>query len=469
MTITKKILYHKGALCIAALLLNIFFLSFHYNKPFFEELLLPHGEIAYNVCMHNSIKTNPERMKQVALQQRDKGALIDYADIDHSHFAYPTEYRSINDTVGYGIVLGLLWKLTGACYYWYMQIVQAILFSLGMWLFYDIAFLLFGNAHIALFCSIAQLFFFPLMYLNVQVLRDIWAYYALLLLLYGLLSYLKKGTSVYTVIMCSIFFSLFQGVRPTVFFTLATVSLAVWWWFKNERTKKVMTALGIFWITNVLLFWLPFMAYNKIAYNQYLVSPAGQDLYEGLGEFENDKGYVMDDGVFEREMKEKYGLVLGTVACDEKGKELFWQAVKEDPAFYITCLVKRLQFIFFFNPLWTSYVDDLFNSAATMKEKIRIVVTQPGSFVMKCIDYLSAKLLYVEFFLLLGWLGFFLLLLQKNYLPVVMVAAVILSSISKFPSHMEPRYLVTFYWVFSFFVGYLAWSAKEYFFKQSKS
>jgi hypothetical protein len=243
---------------------------------------------------------------------------------------------------------------------------------------------------------------------------------------------------------------------------LGTLSLAVLWWFRKEKRKQVITMLTIFWLANIAIFWIPFMAYNKIAYGQYIISPVGQDLYEGLGEFPNDKGYVMDDGLFGREMEEKYGLTLGTAACDEKGKELFWQAVQEDPIFYLQCLVKRVRFLFFFNPLWTSYVDDLFKDAPTMKEKLIIIATQPASFIMKCIDYLGAKLWYVELFLVLGWLGCILLIVQKKYFPVLIIMAVIISSISKFPSHMESRYLVTFYWAFSFFIGYLAWSIKEY-------
>ena len=97
-----------------------------------------------------------------------------------------------------------------------------------------------------------------------------------------------------------------------------------------------------------------------------------------------------------------------------------------------------------------------------MKEKLIIIATQPASFIMKCIDYLGAKLWYVELFLVLGWLGCILLIVQKKYFPVLIIMAVIISSISKFPSHMESRYLVTFYWAFSFFIGYLAWSIKEY-------
>ncbi len=406
-------------------------------------------------------------MQHISALHREKKSLIDYSSLDHSVYAAPTEYRSINDTVGYGILLGLLWKITGSCHYWHIQLLQAILFSLFMWLFYDIAFLLFGNVYIAIFCSVAHLFFFPLIYLNVQAMRDIWAYYALLILLYGLLSYFLKHASISRLVLCGIIFAVFQGIRPTVVFTLATLSLALWWWFRKTQPKKVFTALGILWITNIIFFWLPFMVYNKIAYDQYIVSPAGQDLYEGLGEFPNDKGYVMDDGIFEQEMKEKYGLALGTMACDDKGKELFMQAVKADPIFYIKCLTQRVRFLFLFNPLWTSYVDNLFYDAGTIKQKVAVIVHSPASFFMKLLDYAGAKLFYVEFFLLLGWLGFMVLLWQKKYFPVLIIMAVVLSSVSKFPSHMESRYLVNFYWAFSFFVGYLAWSCKEYFLKRA--
>lgn len=462
-TTVHNTFFYRLMVCAAALAINLFFLAFHDRTLFFDGLLLPHGEIGYNLCHHNSIKVNPQRMAHVASLQKKIGARIDYEDVDHAAFGAPTEFRTINDTVGYGVLLGLLWKVTGACRYWYVQLLQVLLFSLSMWLFFEVALLIFGNAQAALFCSIAQLFFFPLAYLNVQALRDIWAYYALLLVLYLFLQSVQKKMAWGLLAFLSILFAVFQHLRPTVFFTLITLTMVFLWWCRGDSWQRVARAALFLWCANVAFFWIPFMAYNKSAYDHWLVAPAGQDLYEGLGEFPNDKDLVMDDEQFARDMRETYGLTLGTVACDAKGKELFWQVVKNDPLFYLRCLAQRVRFLFLFNPRWGSGVDNLFAGAATLRQKLVVIFHAPGAALMKCIDYAGSALCYVEFFLLLGWLGCLVLLLQKKFLPVLVIMAVIVSGWSKFPSHMEARYLVTFYWSFSFFVGYLLWFLKNSF------
>ena len=207
------------------------------------------------------------------------------------------------------------------------------------------------------------------------------------------------------------------------------------------------------------------MTYNKIAYNRYLVSPSGHDLLHGLGEFKNPWGYVMSDNWFGEFMQKNYHLAYGTVEINEKAHELFVAAVTEQPLLYLSMIVRRLPSLFFFNSLWTNNVDHLFDHCKSTIEKIMYGISHPLSVLIKCIDYAIARLHYIEFFLLLGWIGMFLAWRHRYHQAVIFTLCIAFSCISKLPSHMEARYLVIFYWVFAFFVGY----AINYFYLKIKN
>ncbi len=435
-----------------ALLLNIFFFLFNQKTFFFTGLLAPHAEIAFNLYNNNSIKVNPERIQNFATLCNEKEQLVTYEEFNTSTVSDDTEYRSVNDTIGYGILLGLLWKLTNKLTYQNMQMLQMLLFSLLMILIYESAMLLFHQRQIALFVCGAFLCYFPLIFLNVQVMRDIWGYYGLAVIFYSIIAAYHNSLSLNKGIFYSLFFALCQWMRPTIFFTLIPITLALL--FFRKKSSKPIYIISLFWLLNALAFWIPFIAYNKTAYNRYLVSPAGQDLIEGLGEYKNPWGFIMDDEWFASYMQKNYQLKQGTIEINDKAHELFIKAIQKHPFSYISMILKRIPLLFFFNPLWTNNVDHLLDHCHSLRERIFYCLSHPLSLLMKCIDYAIAKLHYIEFFLLLGWLGIFLAWQNRHHSAVVFALCIAFSCISKLPSHMEARYLIIFYWVFAFFVGY---------------
>jgi len=78
-----------------------------------------------------------------------------------------------------------------------------------MLLIYQIGLMLFDSTAVAFYSGIALLCFFPIIFLNVQVLRDIWAYYGLVILLYTSLRFLHAQTSLWHLAIGGILFRLF--------------------------------------------------------------------------------------------------------------------------------------------------------------------------------------------------------------------------------------------------------------------
>lgn len=219
---------------------------------------------------------------------RQARQLIDYNGItcDTSHVHEPF---AINDTVGYGILLGLLWKITHSLRFYDVQLVQIVMFSLLMLIYYQIAYLLFESTMIAFMCGMFQLLFFPLLAYNVMPVRDVWAYYGMLVLLYASLASYYNQLALPDLVICFIFVSCCLWMRPTL--ACATVLLTMfsimYMMRYEEHYKKITTFLAALWLITVFCFWLPYMHLNYTTYGRCLVSPAGQSLLEGLGELPN--------------------------------------------------------------------------------------------------------------------------------------------------------------------------------------
>jgi len=94
------------SLFLASLALNGIYLFFNYHNNYYPTLLSSHGEVGYNVYRYNSVKVNPERRSALCAQHKKLKRVVDYREIDPERFGPPTQYRSIQDTVGYGVLLG---------------------------------------------------------------------------------------------------------------------------------------------------------------------------------------------------------------------------------------------------------------------------------------------------------------------------------------------------------------------------
>ena len=452
-------LFNKHALLLFCLSLglNFIFLFFNRKNLFVDGLIKSHGEVAYNIYKYNSIKINPARMGELYKLESKTKQRADYYEIDHEKFGPPTAYRNYGDTIGYGVLIGLIWKITNSLNYLDIQILQILIFSFLMFLFYYIAFILFSSYIIAFLSGIALLLFFPIIYLNVQVFRDIWPYYASIILLFTQLRFLYNNKKWSQLFICGTLFALIQFMRPPIFLLLITTSIVLMLYSlcssKLKLTHILKLSLTLFAL-NFIFFWIPFMTYNKIAYNQYLVGPTGVNFIQGIGEFPNKWGYKLSDGWYPNHMKEEIES-LSEIERDNKAKDLFLSAVKEEPLYYLSCIIKRVPRLLFPGLPWFNYQDTkelylMYVTGTPLSEIIKLIFRNPTI----TFDFV-ARHVYIGFYLLFAYLGIILALIRKKYFTVlILFCGIIFASYYVIFAHIDHRYLIPYYGLFSFFVGY---------------
>ena len=92
-------------------------------------------------------------------------------------------------------------------------------------------------------------------------------------------------------------------------------------------------------------------------------------LGSGDGEFNNPWGLSIDDISFDLFMQKKYGLKCGSLECDDKARQLFWEIIITNPWFYIMTLIKRLHSIILPGLPWFPYNES--QATFSFSEKIK--------------------------------------------------------------------------------------------------
>lgn len=464
-TVGKKVksvaLINKQSLLLVclALCMNILFL-YLYNPKVYFAITQAHGQIGYNFYRYNVIGMNSALTQQMNSLMREQGRLVDYDNVDLPQ-AVNYEPFPINDTVAYGLLLGFIWKLTGSLKFIDIQMLQIIIFSLLMLIYYQVAYMLFGCTQIAFCCGIAQLCFFPLLAYNVMPVRDVWAYYGLLVLCYAVLSYLFKQSNITASISCLIFFALCQWIRPTLSCALMMMTIFLVAYAVKKNNVRAFYLIGYMWFISILFFWLPFSYYNYTTYGRYMVSPAGQSLLEGLGELPNRWGHQLNDEYVNQFIGNKYNLVYGTIAFDEAAMQEFKQCVKEDPWHYIKTLLWRLPDVCLPGLQWIFYEQSPYAGCNGMAEKLICVFSS----WQNIIDFVLRHI-WMRLYLLCAYAGLVLLLMRKRYSAVAFILTCLVSGLSTYPSHIEYRYIVPFYWVTSLLAGFLVYGIIEFIFNK---
>jgi hypothetical protein len=431
-------LFNKNALILAALalLVNFIFLYFNYdNNKFCPGFMAQHKEVAQSVYRYNSIKVGPLKDGR------------------------PTKYRSYSDTPAYGLLMGLLWKVTGSENLLYMKLFQVLLFVFFMFLFYQIAFMIFASAIPAIISCIALLFFFPMLFLNVQIAKDGLVYYAGVILLYTILKYLIFKPSFLYLATGSTCFALFQWFRPSLIFTTLLFSLVIVFFYMllaKYNLKTIALSFLCLILPNILVFWIPFASYNKAAYGHAIIMPKGYNLLSGLGEFPNKWGYELGEGWIVPHLQKHHNYQGSDgYESEKKAEEVFWQRFHENPCHFFSSVLKRIPRIFFPGLLWFNYQDNvelytLYATGTPIKDIFKMLLRSPSIIF----DFV-ARHIYIGLYLLIAYLGLLLALIRKKWLFIFLVYfGTIVPSYSVIISHTEHRYLIPSYAFYALFVGY---------------
>ena len=415
-----------------------------YNMPY----CLVYHISAYNFFKHNTLFTWYERdlcWKDGLIHSKvpNSGAVIGQ--------------HPVTETIGFAVIVGLLWKITGSPSIYHIQLLAIILFALSFLFLYEIAFLLFNSHIVALLTCISNLLFFPLTYTAIQGRNDIWTYFGIVLLLFIVAKH-KKQTHFVGLFLWGIVIALLQWVRSALMFPVfGVIFLLIMLDFLTEKNGHYRSLIFGLFLSNILFFWAPFFIVNKIYYGRYFVGPLGLLLLVGLGEFPNKWGIVCKDSW----VMDRISFSLGTVDFDDEAKALFFKFFKEDPLFFLSNIFRRCVNLLFWNFTWFDYDPALYNYSTHIIDKIKLLIASP----VVLFDFIF-RALYVRVYFLLGYCGIVLALMKKYYFEVLLLMTCMWSIPMVLLSHIEDRYVVVHFWIISFFVAFYL---NQYFSQAKKS
>lgn len=376
---------------------------------------------------------------------------------------------SIHDTPWYGFMLGLIWKCIGTPSLIYIQIVQIILFSLIALVLWRIILLCFENPVIQAAVMLGFFFYLPLVRMNVIPGRDVWSFYASIVLLYALIEvlYRPKKNNRY-MILAPVFFGICQLFRPNVLFLLITLFISAFgiafFWHK-EKIKHLFRTMLLWMICNIVVFWVPFLVFNKITYNRWFVSYSGHALVQAFSTVENPWGFSFSDEATHNFIANRYpGVIYATPEYGDAGIKIFKSLFQKYPLLYIKAFLKSLRQAFFENMPGHIYLSIRYKEYDQIKgfEKIKNIVREKGFFEL---FFFIIHHYFVKNIQWLGYCGFALALLFKKTRRIAFLCffGVVCGVVGLLFSHCESRYVIPFYWPFGLFAGYFLGIVLGYF------
>lgn len=451
----------KELAVVIALTVNTFFLCVLYDVlPSYTSSSWQQVPIAYNFYKHGTLAQMEERI----VYKTQKAVPLGLYDAP--------EKPSVNDTVGYGFLVGSIWKITNSLDLIDVQILQILLFCLTIFLMYGMALLLFQSSSIAFIGSLLVTFWYHLVLMNVIPARDIWGYYGGVVLTYVFLKFfLFKTYSYRKVFLGAAFFGFCQFLRPNIVgqcATLCAALLLLFYFYKRKELQRGIRVVGLVVLANVLFFWVPFISFNKIVYDRYFVGPVGHGLLASLGTVDNPWGLKCDDlVVVEYIKKNNSSVIVDSVTQDEAGVTKFLRLLKEHPFVYMSAVIKSVKSALFFeveavyNFFYKCFSDDAF----FMTKVNEALCLNPGLFILKILEHFSSKVLRI-----IGYCGLLLVLYRRQFIsPLFLIGGVFFGMWVLLLSHFEEHYVVPFAWPFALFAGYFLVVTWQWAFVKSQS
>ena len=439
---------------LTALFLQLFFLCCMRTE--YHAITMAHGNLAFNVYRYTIPALSCSLTHTMHALQNGKAQLIEYAVVRNDDFGKPAIPFPVNDTIGYGLLLGILWKCSHSLLFMDVIVLQIMIYLIMFLLFYKSVQWLCDEST-ARYATIAFLFYMPLVALNVHAVRDVWAAYGAITLLFAVIGYINNRFSWILLLPCLLWISICLWIRPSLFLAMIIFSVILMMnaIMHHKSRKKSITMVIFLWTTTGISFWLPLFYFNTVTYDRLFVGPVGQDLLEGLGEFENPWEHQLSDEYVAQLIHKKYGYLYGTPAFDDAAKKEFDRAYQEQPSLFWKHMIQRIPMLIMPALPWIFYEESPY-CGLTTKDKIQRLISSPWLWL----DGI-ARYLFIWMYLLMGYAGLILLCKHKKWMPFIYIIALLCASWAKLPSHIEYRYLTPYYWVLCISIGYLVATIKK--------
>jgi 4-amino-4-deoxy-L-arabinose transferase-like glycosyltransferase len=300
-----------------------------------------HGEMARNALSHGEwFAIDRQALELVSERQEQLDQLVDPAELDYTRLGEPEPEPQVLQPVGAAAVLTVLWEVSGDRDYIYLQLLQALVDALMVLLVFWISLRLFERPRAALLAAAGYALFLPVAVLAKIPHLDIWAVdaglviFALMLATLGAVRPLPWAAAAGLAAGAGAYF------RPNLLLLPALVALAAVPWGSWRRS---LAAGGVALLVAAVCL-VPWTLRNFDEYDRVIPTRIGigQNLWEGLGEVDNDFGAILDDRATERQVsRERPGLRYGTPEYDDHLREKAVDAIADHPDHFAKVIARR--------------------------------------------------------------------------------------------------------------------------------
>jgi hypothetical protein len=359
---------------------------------------------------------------------------------------------SIYDPIVFSALCAWLWKLTGKPSLLPLKILNIIIFSLLMiWLFRMLQ-LLFEDKSKAFAGALGVVAFLPLVFNNIENIRDIYYFYGFIILLYFFFTFVFTKKKITFLIPGALLFVICFWARPCILSSFVALSglAIIWAYFNPFYRQKAFQVLTIFWFMNGMLFWVPFGIFNKITYDMFYIFPQGEASLSSLYGVPFPDGDVMEH-TGAKFILRKTGKPMqnGTMEGDAVCLKLYQQLTKKFPLHRFKCMFARFKIMLWYDLPWKKSDPHSITTETSRWFKLKLALTSPALFF----EFLSR--LYMRILLFLGYLGIVYALIRKEYtLLILMGLGIVFSSGYSWLCHIEERVLAVHSWPFGLFAAY---------------
>lgn len=319
------------------------------------------GYLAYNLVQGNGLSSNIPGCEDI-LAQRESFRNADFSlcppPVKNQHNIY-----SAHEVPGYAVMLAGTWLLFGQKKYIYMQIIQVVLSVLSSVAVYCLG-IHFFSKKTALVASIITAWYLPLLLSAYPPIRDIWVYFEIVIFFLIYLYTIYKNQKLWRefIILTSVLLGIMSYVHPMLFYFPLFLAISVGVIVKNWK-KGAITFITSYAI--ILLILSPWIYRNYVLFQRFIPTRAamGAGLWEGMGEFENPIGAVLNDGAaFEEAKKENPSVAYGSVEYGDILTRKAIDGIKKYPFWYLTSVLRRVPKVLFPIYIKTKHIPRITNN-----------------------------------------------------------------------------------------------------------
>ncbi len=282
----------------------------------------------------------------------DAGHLVDPEDLGLRGQESTNPKPDFENHVGLGIIMGLVWSLTGDMRYIYIQILQLILDMGCVYLIFRAAWNILGNIWIALVSAgLYALFPIQVYMLTFPVSYTWMVFYGVLLIyilsvLYGpYASYRSTGRKWLLLAFIGFATGAFAHVRSNIVFMPLFLGVG---FLGKERIRQALIYALVILLVEILVL-APLLIRNYQAFGR--LSPTRgvfwHTVWAGFGAHENPLGAVNNDqATAEMVLKEYPGIEKYGPEYENILKEKSLTAIKEHPLWFVRIMLERVLMIF---------------------------------------------------------------------------------------------------------------------------